>query len=134
MATPKLAKPFVSQFAPLADELGFLEKEMAPHAQKLARIAALKKALRAACTAKDTEQWTVDGSRFIAVLGPKANERLVDVGRLVKTIGAVLYAKFATCTLKDLELNVAPAVVAAVVSDNSTGSRPLKTFEKGNPT
>jgi hypothetical protein len=131
MATPKAAKPVVSQFAPLADELGALEKEMAPFAQKLARIDALRKALRAACTVLDTEQWTVTGTRFIAVLGPRAQQRLVDVSRLVKEIGAVLYAKFATCTLKDLEERVAPDVVAAVVRTEATGSRSLKTFEKG---
>ncbi len=131
MATPKLAKPPVSQFAPLADELGALVKEMAPYAQKLSRIETLKKALRSGCTVKDSEEWTVEGARFVAVLGPRANERFVETARLVKTIGAVLYAKFATCTLKDLEANVAPAVVAAVVSSGATGSRSLKTFEKG---
>jgi hypothetical protein len=131
MATPKPRPDPVSQFAPLADELGALEKEMAPHAQKLARIEALRKALRAACTAKDGEQWTVTGNRFIAVLGPRANQRLVDFPRLVKKIGAVLYAKFASCTLKDLEQYVAPDVAAAVITESATGPRSLKTFEKG---
>lgn len=132
MASPKTSKSAVSQFAPLADELGALEKEMAPYAQKIARITALKKALRDGCSVKATEQWTITGERFIAVLGPCANERLINVQKLVKTIGAVKFAAFATCTLKALEESVAPAVVAAVVTSEASGSRSLKTFEKGN--
>ena len=127
----KPAKAAVSQFGFLADELGALEKEMAPHAQKISRIEALKKALRAACTAPPAEQWTVDGTKFVAVLGPRSDQRLVDIPRLVKAITAAAFAKFATCTLKDLELHVAPATVASVVSSSASGSRPLKTFEKG---
>jgi hypothetical protein len=130
MATPKPAKPILAQFAPLADELGALVKEMAPYAQKLSRIEALKKALRAGCTAKATEQWTVEGAHFVAVLGPCANSRVIDVKLLVKKIGAVMFASFSGCTLKDLEEHVAPAIVAAVVTDEPAGSRSLKTFEK----
>jgi hypothetical protein len=132
MATPAKSKPApLSEFAPLADELGSLEKEMAPHAQKLSRIEALKKALRTACTAKPGDQWTVDGARFIAVLGPCANKRIIDFPRLVKAIGAGVFAKFATCTLTDIEEHVPPTVAAAVVSQEAAGSRSLKTFEKG---
>jgi hypothetical protein len=130
MATPKPAKPTLTQFAPLVDELGALEVEMAPHAQKLKRIDALRKALRGACPAKPAAQWTVDGNRFIAVLGPCSNQRLVDIPALVKAIGATMYAKFATCSLKDIEEYVAPAIVAAVVTDHASGSRPLETFQK----
>lgn len=123
-------KPAQSDFAPLADELGALEKEMAPHAQKLARIESLRKALREACTTPASEPWTVEGVRFIAMLGPRANERAIDLKKLVKAVGAAAFAKFAKCSLKDLEANVAPAVVAAVVSTGATGSRSLKTFER----
>jgi hypothetical protein len=129
MAASKPLK-LTDQFGPLADELGALVKEMAPYAQKLARIEALKKALRAGCTAKPEEQWTVEGSRFIAVLGQCGNARIIDVKLLVKKIGAVMYASFSACTLKDLEEHVAPAIVAAVVTDEPSGSRSLKTFEK----
>lgn len=121
----------VSEFAPLADELGSLEREMAPHAQKLARIDALRKALRAACSAPADSEWTIEGSRFIAVLGARAMERAVDYKKLVKAIGAGVFAKFATCTLKALEEHATPAIVAAVVTSDRTGSRTLKTFERG---
>lgn len=104
---------------------------MAPHAQKLARIEALKKTLRAACPVKPEDPWSVDGLRFSALLGPCANQRSISFAGLVKSIGAAAYAKFATCTLKALEENVAPTVVAAVVTQGATGPRSLKTFEKG---
>jgi hypothetical protein len=132
MAKATLAKTAVSEFAPLADELGALEKEMAPHAQKIARIDALRKALRAGCTTPSTVQWTVAGERFVAVLGACAMQRSIDVPRLVKHIGAKTFAAFATCTLTALEMNVPPNVVAVVVSADNTGTRPLKTFEKGS--
>lgn len=124
------AKKQPTEFGALADELGSLEKEMAQHAPKLARIEALRKALRVGCLAKAKDQWTVEGKRFVAILGPCAIQRVIDIPALVKAIGAGIFAKFATCTLKDLEANVAAPVVVAVVSADNTGSRPLKTFEK----
>ena len=129
--TPKPAKAVSNEFAPLADELGALEKDMAPYAQKLARIDALRKALRAACPAKAEETWTITGTRFIAILGPRALERSIDLAKLVKVLGAKVFAGFATCTLKTLEEKVSPAVVASVVTSDATGSRSLKTFERG---
>jgi hypothetical protein len=131
MASPKPAKPAASPFAAVADELGALEKEMAPFAQKLARIEELRKALRVGCTAKPTEPWSVEGAHFVALLGACANQRTVNFPKLVKTIGAAVFSKFATCSLKTLEENVAPATVAAVVTSDATGSRSLKTFERG---
>ena len=127
----KAAKAAVSEFAPLADELGALEKEMAPFKQKLARIEALKESARAGCPVAPTLPWTVEGERFIASLGACANQRVIDIPRLVKAIGAGVYAKFATCSLEALKKCVAPAIVAAVVSSKEIGSRSLKTFEKG---
>lgn len=115
---------------PLVDELGALEKEMAPHAQKLARIEALRKALRAACPVADAEPWSVTAKKFCVILGPKALERSIDFGELVKKIGAKAFAAFAKTTLKDLEAHVAPDVVASVVKSLNTGSRSLKTFER----
>ena len=129
----KPAEKPASEFAPLVDELGALEKEMAPHAQKLARIEQLRKALRAACTLPADQEWNVEGERFNAVLGMRGNEQVISFAGLVKAIGAKAFAIFVKCTLKDLEANCAPAVVASVVSSARTGSRSLKTFEKGRP-
>lgn len=136
MANPKSVKsptpePNSSSNGKLVDELGALEKEMAPHAQKLARIELLRKTLRAACPVSPDKPWTIEGARFMAIVGAKAPERSINYVALVKQIGAGVFAKFATCTLKDLELKVAPAIVAAVITSANTGSRSLKTFEKG---
>lgn len=124
------AKSATDPFAALADELGALEKEMAPFAPQIARIAALRKALRAGCPVAAHQEWSVQGKRFQAVLGACAMERKVNYAALIKRIGAGVFAKFATCTLKDLEAKVAPAIVAQVVTSAATGSRPLETFER----
>ncbi len=124
------AKPALDPLAVIADELGALEKEMSPHAQKLARIEQLRKALRAGCTAPAGEASTINGEHFVAVLGVCAMERKINFSALVKQIGAGVFARFATCTLKDMEARVAPAIAAAVVTSANTGSRTLKTFER----
>jgi hypothetical protein len=131
MAAPKPQNAPLPEHAALADELGALEKEMAPFAQKLARIELLKRTLRAACPALPGSPWTVTGARFVALLGPCAMQRRINVADLVKYIGSAMFAKFATCTLADLERNVKPEVAAGVVMAGPTGPRPLKTFEKG---
>ena len=130
MPVKKTTPPTPDPFAPISDELGALVKEMAPHAQKLARIEVLKKALRAGCPVAPCLSWTVTGEKFITELGPCANMRCVNLTALVKMIGAKAYSLFATTTLDALEKNVAPATVAAVVAITATGSRSLKTFEK----
>ncbi len=120
-----------AELAAMADELGALEKEMAPHAQKLARIDLLKKQIRAACPVSPDKQWTLTGNRFLVMLNPCAMERSIDILKLVRLVGAKAFATFATCTLKALEAANPPAVIAAVVTTEQTGSRSLKTFEKG---
>jgi hypothetical protein len=129
----KAATKTTNPFGAVADELGSLEKEMAPYAQKLARIECLRKVLRASCGAEPEDEWMVSGERFVAVLGPRAMERKIDIVKLVKAVGAPAFARFASCTLKALEGSVAPAVVAEVTVSGRTGSRPIKTFEKGSP-
>ncbi len=128
MPKPKTAPD--SPFAALADELGALEKEMLPHAPKLARIDQLRKSLREACTVGAGMPWTVYGERFFATLGPKASERKINFPALIRRIGAGRFSRFATCTLKLLEAHVDVATVAAVITVEATGARPLKTFEK----
>jgi hypothetical protein len=117
----------------MADELGQLVQEMAPHKAKLARIEALKKALRAGCPAAPTSGWTIEGQKFVAVLGACGNQRIIDIPKLVKSISAAVFAKFASCSLDALEKNVAPAVVAAVVYIENTGPRSLDTYERKTP-
>lgn len=104
---------------------------MAPFEMQEPRIKFLKAFIQEACPAKATEEWTVEGRQFGIRLGPRAKERTVNIPKLVKAIGAAVYAKFATCTLKALEDNVNHDMVEAVVTTDNTGPRKLATFEKG---
>jgi hypothetical protein len=119
----------------MADELGALKKEyallIAPFEKKLPRMNALQKAMQDACPAHPDQEWVVEGARFGVRLGPRANQRTVNIVALVKKIGAAAFAKFATCTLGALEEHVGADVVKAVVTSAQTGPRKLSTFEKG---
>lgn len=119
----------------MADELGALEKEyalaLAPMELKLPRMKALKEALQLACTAPADKEWIVEGAKFGVKLGACANKGSIDFKALVKKIGAAVFARFATCTIADLEANVEADTVDAVLSSAQTGPRKLSTFEKG---
>lgn len=124
-------KAAAPSLASLADELGALEKELAPLKPKLDRIDALRKAIRTAFdNAAGDLPVTLEGKQFIAALGPRALERSINNGKLVSIIGPLAFSKFATTTLKALEANVDPKIVANVVTRAYTGTRPLNTYEK----
>ncbi len=133
--TAKPAKVATPPLAQLADELGLLEKEyallIAPFEKKFGRVKALKETLQAACTAKATDEWIVEGARFGVRLGPCAMQRSINFKSLVRRIGAMAFAKFAECTLTRLELCVERDVIDDVVTAAQTGPRKLTTFEKG---
>jgi hypothetical protein len=121
--------------AAIADELGALENAWAnvsaPWEQRLKRMEALRITLRAACPVKPAEEWTVEGERFVAVVGAAAIRRSIDIRKLVRAIGARAFHKFASCTLKDLEAQCDPETVADVVTTSQTGPRRIVTQEKG---
>jgi len=132
-STPKTAP--LPSLADMADELGLIEKEyaiaIAPLKQKLERAKVLEGLLLKLCPARRDEEWNVEGKRFSVNFGLCANERTIDYAKLIKKIGAAVFAKFATCTLAKLEKHVAPEIVDEVVSTGRTGPRKMKTFEKG---
>lgn len=128
MPTPKPAK--VNPFGMLSDEKYAIDKALRPYETQIKRREALKKALRAGCPVEPDEEWTVRGETSVTVLGPCGNNQVIDYPALVKKVTAEVFATFATCTLTALEKNVAPAIIAAVVSEEQTGSRDLKTFAK----
>src|ERR1035437_9800200 len=101
-------------YAALADELGALKKEysllVAPFALKKPRMEAIEKLLRDACPVAADAEWTVTGSRFHVILGPRAEYRIVSVLKLIKAIGQKAFNAFATVSLKDLESH--PAISA----------------------
>ena len=131
----KEAKSAAPSLAQMADELGALEKEyalaIAPFEMKLPRMKALKEALQAACPAPADKEWTVEGAKFGVKLGVRANERLIDYAKLIKKIGLGAFAKFATCTLTNLQKSVKPELLDGIISTEQCGPRKLSTFEKG---
>lgn len=133
MATPKPAGIPAAAIAAQADELGELEKFFLPHAPKLARIEALRKEIRAHFEfSPAAKSFEARGDRFIVAIGPRAYQRIINPAKLIKAIGLKLYSAIArTPTLVDLEANVAPNICIAVIKNEQTGTRPLKTFEIG---
>lgn len=132
MASPKQTGINAALITAQADELGALEKELAPVQLKLARVEALRKAIRAHFDASPPAlSFEARGEHFVVMVGPRAVQRSINVAKLIKAIGLKLYAAIATVTLKNLEDNVACGVVAEVVSSAHTGARSLKTFERG---
>lgn len=131
MPTPKPAA-LPDPVAALVDELGSLERDLAPHLTKIARVDVLRKALRAhyagdAYPAADEIQ--VQGTRYTAILGPRGNETVVNYPGLIKAIRVHAFARFATCSLAALQKNVNPAVYAKVTSVAAIGWRSLKLLE-----
>jgi hypothetical protein len=137
MASPKEKAPAVPPAAPdplaaLADELGEIDRTLAPFRTRIARETALKSQMRAAVEAAEVPsdvEVRVAGTRFDVILGPKALEKSIDFKGLAKRIGLKAYAAFAKCTLKDLETH-APGRQAEVVTSAQTGPRSLKIFER----
>jgi hypothetical protein len=139
-AKPKLASKAseqakqADQLAAQVDELGMLEKEFAPHEFKARRIAELRVAIRAVYAAQPADHaFEAKGAEFAVILGPKGNERSVDVVQLARLIPAKLLAAFASVTLKALEAHVSPGIAARVISAERTGARPLRILELGRP-
>lgn len=127
MATKKAAEPKPNALAAAIDELGSIEKELAPYAAKIARAKQLKELIRQQTPDATNE---VAGERFVAMFGPRGNQTVINFGALVKRIGAARFAKFATCTLKSLEEN-APDAITSVTKQEATGPRHLRVLEKG---
>jgi hypothetical protein len=122
------------------DELGDLDRDLAPHRSSITRETAVKELVRKARAdamnaAPPTSELRVEGLRYYVLFGARKNETTISVKALVKAIGARAYSLFATTTLKALETHVAKDVAAACVSMGPTGSRTLKVFAlKGVPT
>jgi hypothetical protein len=132
MAATKKTSSTPSPLAGIVDELGDLEVWAAPLAPKLARLELLKKSVRAHFDASPAaESQTADGTRFVCLLGPRASEATVDVTALARSIGTKATFRIVRCTLKALE--AFPGLAVTVVTRALTGTRSLKTFEKGTP-
>jgi hypothetical protein len=116
------------------DELGDLEKELAPLRPKIARLELLRKSVRSRFDDSPAdESFDAVGDRFVVSVGARSMESIVDMPRLIKLAGIKLVQTFARVTLKDLEAHTTFAMRAQVVSQQQTGYRTLKALERGKP-
>lgn len=114
----------------LVDELGQIDKDLAPFAGKIARQKKLRSDLREKTPATQSE---VHGELFVAVLGPPGKETVVDYPGIAKKIGHEAYAAFATATLKALYAHVKPGILTLFTRTELTGPRSIDIQEKGQP-
>jgi hypothetical protein len=123
--------PKPDPIALIVDELGDLDKELSPFAAKIARVEALRKALRAEYLFQPADQnFLAEGARYVVAVGERGMERSVDIPALVKAIGAKVFCGIASITLKALDANVAPSTAMDCVTSARTGFRTLKVMEK----
>lgn len=118
------------ELAAQVDELGALEAEIAPFKQKIVRVDALRKAIRARFDASPPlSSCEAPGKAYTAILGPCATQRWINPALLIKAIGAKAYSAIATVTLAALERNVSAEIAAGVITSKATGGRTLITVE-----
>lgn len=115
----------------LVDSIGALDAELAPFKAKFSLLEAQRKLLRARYDSAAADSFFLaEGSRFQVQLGPKGNERKVNVGKLARLVGLDVLARIASVTLKALENECSGAVVCDVVTLAATGTRELTIREK----
>lgn len=119
-----------NELAAQVDELGGLEAEIAPFKQKILRIDALRKLVRAHYEkAAPLSSFEAPGQKYTALVGPCANETWINPARLIQAIGERAYSAIATVTLGVLRKSVTPDIAAGVTTVKASGTRTLITVE-----
>jgi hypothetical protein len=131
-----VAKPKPAQdpaLTAMVDEIGDLHAQLDPLKPKIARLELLRKALRKAYDDKQADgYYTAEGARFSILVGPRENERKMNIPALLKAIGAKVFQRIAGVTLAALEREAPHAIAAeGVITFAATGTRSLKVLEKG---
>jgi hypothetical protein len=136
-AKPTTVKPSLSEIAAAAlssnvDELGALERDLAPFALKIARVKSLREAIRGHYDSKPGDSvFMAYGEKFCVSLGMKSREATRNIPKLIKLIGARLFNSIATVTEKALKAEVPCAVIDECTTYALTGFRSMKVFERG---
>lgn len=116
------------------DELGLLEERLRPYRADISRVETLRKSIRSRFDAHDAgKAFEAAGDKFVVVVGPRSNERVIDYPKLIRSIGIKLFSSIARVTLTVLDQQVDKAIVADVVSTVPTGARPLQVVERNSP-
>lgn len=112
--------------AALVDELGDIERELAPFKAQIKRAEVLRSTIRGAYKGHDpAASFSVEGVRWRALLTACGNESIIDLPKLFRLAGETLFVECVSASLKTLEQKCAPAIVGAVVSTRQSGSRSL---------
>jgi uncharacterized small protein (DUF1192 family) len=124
----------LAESSAIADELGALEAELEPLKAKIARVEALRKAVRALFRDSDpTAEHRIAGEQYSVLVGAATLETHVLKADLVALIGAARYATFAQATLDAIEKHCGGAILAAVTKKQRTGPRAVKSFALPRP-
>ena len=120
------AQKAAAQLAAMVDELGELERETQPWRPKLARVEALRSAVRAVYAKSDPgATYKASGRRWICMVGPNGNQSTVDRAALIDIIGAKKYAELSTVSVKALSGAIGADVLGVVVTMQPAGPRSL---------
>lgn len=122
------AQQLVSQ----VDELGDIDKQLAPLRALISRETALRAAIRSRFEdAPANETCEAAGTRYVVELGWRGVERSIDYPKLIKAIGLKAFSLIAKVTLKVLDDKVPCAIAFDVVTSANTGFRSFKITERG---
>lgn len=120
------------RIAALIDELGGLEKQIAPHKPAIARIEVLRKSLQAHFAKHPAHQsTTAEGKKYSLHASARKMASLVDAAKLFARLPKEIFFALARFALQDIEKHCAADVRAAAVSLAQTGPRVLTVIEKG---
>jgi hypothetical protein len=109
------------------DEYGDLVAELAPFKGKQTRCDELAKTIRSWYVDSDAgTTYAADGDRFVATLGAKGNQTVIDIAAAYKALGAKKFKAAVTLTMKALEAALPAALVLLVTSKEQTGTRSLQ--------
>lgn len=115
------------------DELGALEEEIAPIQPKLKRVTLLRKAVAEAADAvsQPGESRKLDGTKYVALVGPRKSERFIkSIAKVFSIVGKALFLDNCSMTLKKVEELVPdPQQQAQLIGCELTGTRSVDTYK-----
>lgn len=131
--SPEQVSPLQSwlEVEPLIDELGALDKELAPLRSKITREEKLRKTLRGCLGAADPlAEVHGAGKKFRVVLGPCGIKRVVlSRTKLFRALTAKVFRQVATVTFDQIDAHLSPVEQVGITGTEQSGPRPLRVYE-----
>jgi hypothetical protein len=116
----------------LVDEYGELARKLAPHRANLRRFDEVARLLRLAANEKPADDLvTIAGERYTVFLSHAGMRTVIaPAAKLYDALGKEVFLRVATTTLKALEENVDPLLIAELTHQEQTGSRNITAIAK----